>query len=156
MCDTPRSAVKDIKVGQVPKSRRCSSEPHDLSAAWAKRRAWHVFSGVFVAHGRERSLSRNVTLRQSGGSASASVSCRRPIAPDGGCPGVVGGNSRGPEAHGREGAIGRRPSWTRKGQALDPAAIAFRARTHFGRNESVPIPPPQCQRVDALFASAEP
>jgi hypothetical protein len=27
------SALKDIKVGQVPKSRRCSSERHDLSAA---------------------------------------------------------------------------------------------------------------------------
>ena len=31
------STFKGIKVGQVLKSRRYSSEPHDLSAAWAKR-----------------------------------------------------------------------------------------------------------------------
>jgi hypothetical protein len=31
------STFKDIKVGQVSKSRRCSSKPHNLSAAWAKR-----------------------------------------------------------------------------------------------------------------------
>jgi hypothetical protein len=30
------------------------------------------------------------------------------------------GSSRRAEAHGREGAIGRRPSWTRKWQALGP------------------------------------
>jgi hypothetical protein len=54
------SAFKDIKVGQVPKSRRCSSEPHKLSAAWAMRRPWRVFTRVFVAHGRKRSLNRNV------------------------------------------------------------------------------------------------
>src|SRR5215470_1473434 len=35
-------AFKDIKVGQVPKSRRCSSEPHKLSAAWAMRRPARV------------------------------------------------------------------------------------------------------------------
>src|SRR6516225_11115940 len=40
------SAFKDIKVGQVPKSRGCSSEPHKLSAAWAERRLWDL-----VAHG---------------------------------------------------------------------------------------------------------
>ena len=31
------STFKGIKVGQVLKSRRYSNEPHDLSAAWAKR-----------------------------------------------------------------------------------------------------------------------
>ena len=54
------STFKDIKVGQAPKSRRCSSEPHNLSAAWADRRPWRVFTRVFVAHGRKRSLNRNV------------------------------------------------------------------------------------------------
>jgi hypothetical protein len=29
------STFKDIKVGQAPKSQRRSSEPHNLSAAWA-------------------------------------------------------------------------------------------------------------------------
>ena len=54
------STFKDIKVGQVPKSRRYSSEPHNFSAAWAKRRPWRFFIRVFVAHGRKRSLNRNV------------------------------------------------------------------------------------------------
>ena len=67
------SAFKGIKVGQVTKSRRCSSEPHNLSAAWAKRRRWRVFNRVFVGHGRKRSLNRNVARKQTGGSASASV-----------------------------------------------------------------------------------
>jgi hypothetical protein len=35
-----RSAFKRIKVGQVAKSRLCLSEPHGLSAAWAKRWLW--------------------------------------------------------------------------------------------------------------------
>jgi hypothetical protein len=34
------SAFKSIKVEQVAKSRRYSSEPDGLSAAWAKRRLW--------------------------------------------------------------------------------------------------------------------
>jgi len=68
------SAFKDIEVGQVPKSRRCSGEPHNLSAAWAKRRRWRVFTGVFVGHGRKRSLNRNVARRQTGGSKRRSVS----------------------------------------------------------------------------------
>jgi len=46
------SAFKGIKVGQVPKPRRCSSEPHSLRAAWAKRWPWRVFTRVIVAHGR--------------------------------------------------------------------------------------------------------
>ena len=50
-----RSAFKDIKV-----SRRCSSERHKLSAAWAMRRPWRVFARVFVAHGRKQSSNRNV------------------------------------------------------------------------------------------------
>jgi hypothetical protein len=54
------STFKDIKVRQAPKSQRCSSEPHNLSAAWANRRAWRIFTRVFVAHGRKRSLNRNV------------------------------------------------------------------------------------------------
>jgi len=29
------TAFKDMKVGQVVKSRRYASEPHDLRAAWA-------------------------------------------------------------------------------------------------------------------------
>jgi hypothetical protein len=37
------SAFKAVKVGQVAKSRRYSSEPHDLSAAWAKRLPWRLF-----------------------------------------------------------------------------------------------------------------
>jgi hypothetical protein len=43
---TASSAFKGVKVGQVAKSRRYSSEPHDLSAAWAIRRLW-----ALVAHG---------------------------------------------------------------------------------------------------------
>ena len=54
------STFKGVKVGQVPKSQRCSSEPHNLSAAWANRRPWLIFARVFVAHGRRRSLNRNV------------------------------------------------------------------------------------------------
>ena len=46
------AAFKRIKVGQVAKSRRYSSEPHDLSAAWANRRPWRVFICLFVAHGQ--------------------------------------------------------------------------------------------------------
>jgi hypothetical protein len=34
---TTSSAFKRIKVWQAAKSRRHSREPHDLSAAWAKR-----------------------------------------------------------------------------------------------------------------------
>jgi hypothetical protein len=54
------SAFKGIKVGQVIKSRRYSSESHELSAAWAKRRPWGAFIRAFVAHGQKRSLSRDV------------------------------------------------------------------------------------------------
>jgi len=54
------STFKDKKVGQVPKSQRCSSKPHNLSAAWANRRSWRIFARVFVAHGRKRSLNRDV------------------------------------------------------------------------------------------------
>ena len=54
------STFKGVKVGQVPKSQRCSSEPHNLSAAWANRRPWPIFSRVFVAHDRRRSLNRDV------------------------------------------------------------------------------------------------
>jgi len=54
------SAFKDIKVRQVPKSRRRSSERHKLSAAWAMRQLWRVFTRVIVAHDRKRSLNRYV------------------------------------------------------------------------------------------------
>src|SRR6516225_8491320 len=46
------AAFKRIEGGQVAKSRRYSSEPHDLSAAWANRRPWRVFICLFVAHGQ--------------------------------------------------------------------------------------------------------
>jgi hypothetical protein len=45
-------AFKGVKVGQVAKSRRHSREPHDLSAAWAKRRFWRAFIRKFVGHGQ--------------------------------------------------------------------------------------------------------
>jgi hypothetical protein len=51
------SAFKDIMDIKVPKSRR-SGEPHNASAAWATRRPWRVFTRMFVAHGRKRSLNR--------------------------------------------------------------------------------------------------
>jgi hypothetical protein len=54
------SAFKRIKVGKVVKSRCYSSEPHDLSAAWAQRRPWRAFSRVFVAHVTKRSFGRDV------------------------------------------------------------------------------------------------
>jgi len=57
---TTSSAFKAVKIGQIAKSRRYSNEPHDLSARWAMRRPWRVFARVFVAHGRKRSLNRNV------------------------------------------------------------------------------------------------
>jgi hypothetical protein len=41
-----RATFKGIKVGQVVKPRRYPIEPHDLRAAWAKRRLW-----ALVAHG---------------------------------------------------------------------------------------------------------
>ena len=39
------AAFKRVKIGQIVESRRYSSEPHDLSAAWAMRRLW-----ALVAH----------------------------------------------------------------------------------------------------------
>ena len=71
-------------------------------------------------------MSRETQKR---GSASASVSCRRPIALDRGWPAVAGGNARGapnPVVE-KEQLVGR-PSWTRKWQAPDPAAIASRGK----------------------------
>ena len=47
-----RAAFKGIEVGQVPKSRCYSNEPHNSSAAWAKRRPWRTFIREFVAHGQ--------------------------------------------------------------------------------------------------------
>ena len=52
MRNTASPAFKDIKVGQVSKSRRCSSVPHNLSAAWAERRPWHILNRALVTHGR--------------------------------------------------------------------------------------------------------
>ena len=52
---TTNSAFKRIKIGQVAKSRRCSSEPHGLSAAWAKR---GLRLRAFIAHGTKRSFSQ--------------------------------------------------------------------------------------------------
>jgi hypothetical protein len=51
------SAFKDILDIKVAKSRR-SDEPHNSSAAWATRRPWRVYTRMFVAHGRQRSLNR--------------------------------------------------------------------------------------------------
>jgi hypothetical protein len=51
------SAFKDILDIKVTKSRR-SDEPHNSSAAWATRQPWRVFTRMFVAHGRQRSLNR--------------------------------------------------------------------------------------------------
>ena len=51
------SAFKDILDIKVTKSRR-SGEPHNSSAAWATLRPWRVFTRMFVAHGRKRSLNR--------------------------------------------------------------------------------------------------
>jgi hypothetical protein len=62
------SAFKGIKVGQITKSRRSSSEPHDLRAAWAKWRPWREFTRVFGVHGRSGPLP-HVARRQSGGSS---------------------------------------------------------------------------------------
>jgi hypothetical protein len=44
------SAFEDIKIGQIAKSRCYSVEPHDLSAAWAKRRPWRTFIKAFGSH----------------------------------------------------------------------------------------------------------
>jgi hypothetical protein len=52
-----RSAFKDIMDIKVLKTR-CSSERHNSSATWATRRPWRVFTRMFVAHGRQRSLNR--------------------------------------------------------------------------------------------------
>src|SRR5262249_59969373 len=49
---TATPAFKCINVGQVAKSRRYSSEPHDLRTAWAKRDLRRVFIGEFVTHGQ--------------------------------------------------------------------------------------------------------
>ena len=45
-------AFKGVKVGQIAKSRRYSSEPHDPSAGWAMRRCWRAFIREFVGHGQ--------------------------------------------------------------------------------------------------------
>src|SRR5215469_5377854 len=52
MRQTTGLAFKRINVGQVAKSRRYSSEPHDLSACWAKRGLWRAFMRVLVRHGQ--------------------------------------------------------------------------------------------------------
>jgi len=70
------SALKDIKVGQVPKSRRCSNEPHDLSAAWAMRRPGRVFTRGSVTHGRNSVLEPQCGAKQTSGSGSGSASMR--------------------------------------------------------------------------------
>jgi hypothetical protein len=57
--DATSSAFKRIKIGKVAKARRYS-EPHALSTARAKRRIWRAFIEVVIAHGQERSLSRDV------------------------------------------------------------------------------------------------
>jgi hypothetical protein len=46
------SALKRIKVRQVAKSRRYSSDPQGLSAARAKGRPRRVFIRAFIAHGQ--------------------------------------------------------------------------------------------------------
>jgi hypothetical protein len=46
------STLKRIKVRQAAKSRRYSSDPHDLSAARAKGGPWRVFIKTFIAHGQ--------------------------------------------------------------------------------------------------------
>src|SRR6516165_875097 len=54
------AAFKRIEVGQVLKSRRYSNEPHDLSAAWAKRslsRDVPQFRSYRVVDGRRSLLS---------------------------------------------------------------------------------------------------
>jgi hypothetical protein len=45
-------ALKRIKVRQIAKSRRYSSNPQDLSAARAKGRPRRVFIRTFIAHGQ--------------------------------------------------------------------------------------------------------
>jgi hypothetical protein len=67
------SALKDIKVGQVPKSRRCSSERHKLSAAWAMQRPGRVFTRGFVTHRRNPVLEPQCGAKQMSGSGSASM-----------------------------------------------------------------------------------
>jgi len=46
------SALESVKLGQVVKSGRYSSEPHDLSTARAMRLIRRVFIWAFVAHGQ--------------------------------------------------------------------------------------------------------
>jgi hypothetical protein len=45
-------ALENVKLGEVVKSPRYSSEPHYLSASRAKRRLYCVFTRAFVAHGQ--------------------------------------------------------------------------------------------------------
>ena len=55
------SVFKGVKVGQVAKSRRYSSEPHDLNAGWAMRRCWRAYVREFVAHEVLRAKMRHPT-----------------------------------------------------------------------------------------------
>jgi hypothetical protein len=57
------SAFKDILDTKVSKSRR-SSEPHNSSAARAKRQSWRVFVWEFVAHGQSPRLRRSQLHRR--------------------------------------------------------------------------------------------
>ena len=50
------SAFEDIKIGQLAKSRCYSRQPHDLSAAGAKRRCWRALIRAFVGPGQSSSL----------------------------------------------------------------------------------------------------
>jgi len=47
-----KSALENVKLGEVVKSPRYSSEPHDLSASRAKRWPYRVSAKVFVTHGQ--------------------------------------------------------------------------------------------------------
>ena len=70
------SALKDIKVGQDPKSQRCSSERHKLSAAGAMQRPGRVFTRGSVTHGRNSVLEPQCGAKQTSGSGSGSASMR--------------------------------------------------------------------------------
>ena len=137
------SAFKGINVCQV--ATRCySSESHNLTAGWATRPPWRVFNSVFVAHGRKAVLKpqRGTKAERRKRQCQCQCQCLRKLPPSQ-CPRwklrVVGGNSRGaPNPRSSSaGAIGRRPSWTRNWQALDPAAIAARGANAFWQKRCV-------------------
>jgi hypothetical protein len=60
MRHTAKSALENVKLGEVVESPGYASEPHDLSASRAKRWPYRVSAKAFVTHGQSSHLGCDV------------------------------------------------------------------------------------------------